>query len=295
MQKNIYNYFRKYKISKKALVDLMGGLGNQLHQISFAKYLENKGYIVQLNEDWYNNFDFSEDVKYRELNINANHFGLIKSTTRYKNKYYKLRKLSESALCRKIYHSNINSFYKTFEGDVYSENKDYSYNRYIGYWQNPKYFKDNREFLLDGLKKHTNFEPNNSINSIRTLIHIRQGDYIKWNENLPIKYYEKALSGLREYENVANYDIFTDIEKIDYRISLFNNAENIYNNISENPMITFSNMKNYKNYIISNSSFSMFAAFLGSSDKSLVFYPDPWFKSIKHTPYVGINWYPVKY
>ena len=74
-----------------------------------------------------------------------------------------------------------------------------------------------------------------------------------------------------------------------------NNALNIFNNTSEDPMLTFSNMKSYKNYIISNSSFSMFAAFIGSNEKSLIFYPQPWFKSLPHTSFVGNNWNPIKY
>ena len=36
-----------------AIVDLMGGLGNQLFQICFAKYLENNGVDVYLSEEWF--------------------------------------------------------------------------------------------------------------------------------------------------------------------------------------------------------------------------------------------------
>ena len=39
-------------MKKIALIDIMGGLGNQLHQISMAKYLENLGPTQVLNR-WY--------------------------------------------------------------------------------------------------------------------------------------------------------------------------------------------------------------------------------------------------
>ena len=58
---------RKKKISKKAIVDLMGGLGNQLHQICFAQYLQDNGYTVYLNEDWYKNFEPSAKTTKRNL------------------------------------------------------------------------------------------------------------------------------------------------------------------------------------------------------------------------------------
>jgi hypothetical protein len=143
--------------------------------------------------------------------------------------------------------------------------------------------------------KDPNFNEQSTINSERTVIHIRAGDYVDWNENLPISYFENALSKLNQYQGIKPYDIFTDIQNIDPGISLFNNAKNIFNNTSENPILTFSKMKNYKNYIISNSSFSMFASFIGSSENSLIFYPEPWFKSLPHTPYARNNWQPIKY
>ena len=273
----------------------MGGLGNQLHQICFAQYIKNNGYTVYLNEDWYKNVDSSSKTTVRNLSVNPGFFGLNKSNQLLKTKYHNLKKASEFSIFNKIYHSNINSYYKTFEGDEFSENKNFLNSRFIGYWQNPKYFGDKKEFLVDGLKKHSNFNEANTINSSKTVIHIREGDYVNWNENLPMSYFENALSKLNEYENIDSYDIFTDIQNIDSHVSLFNNALNIFNNTSEDPMLTFSNMKSYKNYIISNSSFSMFAAFIGSSEKSLIFYPQPWFKSLPHTSFVRNNWNPIKY
>ena len=273
----------------------MGGLGNQLHQICFAQYLQDNGYTVYLNEDWYKNFEPSAKTTKRNLFINPSYFGLNKSGWQLKNKYYNLEKVSESKLLNKVYHSNINQYYKTFEGDEFSENKYYSNSRFIGYWQNPKYFRDKKQFLVDGLMKDPNFNEESTINSEQTVIHIRAGDYVDWKENLPISYFENALSKLNQYENIKSYDIFTDIQNIDPDISLFNNATNIFNNTSENPILTFSNMKNYKNYIISNSSFSMFASFIGSNENSLIFYPEPWFKSLPHTAYARNNWQPIKY
>ena len=44
---------------KIAIINLMGGLGNQLHQIAFSKYLDDIGYDVKIDLSWYNISNFS--------------------------------------------------------------------------------------------------------------------------------------------------------------------------------------------------------------------------------------------
>ena len=61
---------------KIAIINLMGGLGNQLHQIAFSKYLDDIGYDVKIDLSWYNVSNFSDGTTKRNLEINISDFGL---------------------------------------------------------------------------------------------------------------------------------------------------------------------------------------------------------------------------
>ncbi len=50
------------KLMKKiALIDIMGGLRNQLHQISMAKYLKNLGYKIFIITSWFKSINHKVD------------------------------------------------------------------------------------------------------------------------------------------------------------------------------------------------------------------------------------------
>ena len=44
----------------------MGGLGNQLHQIAFSKYLDDIGYDVKIDLSWYNVSNFTDGTTKRD-------------------------------------------------------------------------------------------------------------------------------------------------------------------------------------------------------------------------------------
>ena len=72
------------------------------------------------------------------------------------------------------------------------------------------------------------------------------------------------------------------------KVKIFKNAENIYskNNQLDNEKIdtilTFFEMLKYKHFIVGNSSFAFWAAYLKSDINSYVTVPDPWFKNHNH-------------
>ena len=57
---------------------------------------------------------------------------------------------------------------------------------------------------------------------------------------------------------------------------------------------TFASMLNYHHYIVGNSSFAFWAAFLKSTEKSFVTVPDPWFYRGSHVTLKKDNWKVVK-
>ena len=280
-------------LKKVATVNLMGGLGNQLHQIVFSKYLQDHGYKVKIDLSWFNIPKFSDGTTKRNLEVDVSNFGL--EALDEKRKIIDSEKFinKNSKIVNKLYHSNINFLYKEHFGNDYNDDKYYLINKFNGYWQNSKYIHDSKNFLFDGLRKHNSFR--NFTKNDKTMIHIRKGDFVNWGEDLPLNYYKNSLLSLKEYKNEIKYDIYTDLKKLNNLDSLFKDANKIYNNSNDSGMKVLSKMLSYKNFIISNSSLSFFSAYLGSTDNSKIFYPHPWFKSIKHKPYTENNWSPIEY
>jgi len=279
-------------LKKIAIVNMMGGLGNQLHQIAFSKYLEDIGYSVKINLSWYNISKFYDGTTKRDLEINVSDFGFETIDNNKKLRNTKLPIYEYSKVLKKLYNSNINFLYKEHYGNEYDDSKYRYFNKFNGYWQSSKYLKDSKEFLIAGLRKHSDF--NNDVKNNKTLVHIRKDDYISWGEDLPLKYYKNCLLALDKKSNYIDYDIFTDLQEIDNNDSLFVEAKEIHNNLNDTGMKTLSSMLSYSNFIISNSSLSFFSAFLGANHQSYIYYPQPWFKSIEHTPYTNENWSPVE-
>ena len=52
-------------------------------------------------------------------------------------------------------------------------------------------------------------------------------------------------------------------------------------------------MLNYQHYIVGNSSFSFWAAFLSATESSVVTVPDPWFRNNEHPVLRKENWFTV--
>jgi len=137
-----------------------------------------------------------------------------------------------------------------------------------GYFQSYKYWqdygKDIRELLTP--KRHQE-----RIDA--TAIHVRRTDYLTHvgcYNILDMKYYEKAM----DLANTPKYLVFSDDIRWCKEHFVGNNFEFSEGNST---VVDFSIMIKCKNYIIANSSYSWWAAWLnGDSDKK-VFVPKVWF------------------
>ena len=116
------------------------------------------------------------------------------------------------------------------------------------------------------------------------IIHLRLGDYK--NESgiglLPPKYYEKALRELESRETSKNIWIFTDevesVEKFITPSSMFSVSIIGQNNL--NPAETLELMRHGSTYVIANSTFSWWAAFLSYRTGCTTIMPSPWFQNM---------------
>jgi len=171
-------------------------------------------------------------------------------------------------------------------------------NHFIGYWQDLNYLKENRESLIRSLKNNQNIKSSlEEKSNDMTMIHVRRNDYLKFNEELPIVYYEKAIEYLKEKTNKLNFNVFTDDLTWSKNQKIFKNAQNIYTS-SDSPkdtIETFSLMLRNKNFIIANSTFSLLAAFLAEKSNSIITYPDPWFTTRSYNKNItSSKWQKIK-
>ncbi len=270
----------------------MGGLGNQIYQVSLAKYLKDLGCDVTLNPFWYENRkNFKDGTSKRELGFDLEIFNFKILS---KSKYVVLEiinKIIMTRLFNKI-RNKLTLPYKLHEGQSLNE-EDLTYiNRFSGYWQIEPDIRKNLNFLKTSIiNNYENPMDDEKIKS-NILVHIRKDDYENIDEILPDRYFQLALEKLNSFEN-RKYDIFTDQTSVDMENNLYKNASNVYT--SSNPLSDFLKMLNYKTYIISNSSYSYMAALLSNSQRPTVVYPSPWFKNIQHSPLFDSEWKKIEY
>lgn len=280
-------------------VKLIGGLGNQMFQYAAARSLANKNNaILCIDSSW---FSVNND---RKLGINN-------------YKLHGARRLIflPDFLARIIYVSfrglAVLGWTGLYEEKVFSYNDDFSRLnglKYIsGYFQSEKYFSDiaediRSEFVLKAQMSQSEVDVANNMKATDSIcLHIRRGDYVSnptssaFHGACDIFYYMNAIDLAVEGLSRPKIFIFTDDElwvrsnfncDHPWTIVSLNGPDEGYRDINL--------MKFCKRFVISNSSFSWWAAWL-SGDSSVVYYPTPWFEdsSINTSDLVLSNWIPL--
>ena len=141
----------------------------------------------------------------------------------------------------------------------------------FGYFQSPKYF-NHCEYKIREL-----FSPKKQYPDMSnvTAIHVRGGDYLRLSEyhyNLQSDYYAQAMNAMGLDNQFA---IFSDDAK--HAKTMFPEADII----SGDEIDDFFLMAQCKNFIIANSSYSWWAAYLGKHPEKKVIAPKNWFGELK--------------
>ena len=268
-------------------------MGNQLFQYSLGLYLQkNKNFLIKYEKSFFNKkidvpvirIDRVFDIKLDEIK---------KNNLTLRNKFFTNRFV--------IYFFQIFSA-KTLEkyGIFIEKNKAFD-NRILnaekffyfsGYFQSENYFLKIKKLLIKKIKLKVKINKPNIVilNKIRkttsVAVHVRRNDYINkphLNKIYNIcdkNYYMKAFQIIEKKVKSPYFFIFSD--DIKWVKSNFGNKKNIcivdINQSEKNHIYDFELIKNCKHFIISNSSFSWWSCWLGSSNKSIVISPKKWFK-----------------
>lgn len=273
------------------ITKLTNGLGNQMFQYALGKRIS---YINSI-----------------PLILDINAYSIPSVTTRtYMLHIFNIKE--QFALCNKIPMKRpmrllrrytdkfINYYRKSILKLSYIQEKHFHFDPAIldltgrvyleGYWQSEKYFYD----IADIIRKDFTFkkEPDeinkkmlkkiNNTNSI--CIHVRRGDYVT-NSDVAEKhgicshdYYKKCINFIKEKVSEPHFFIFSDDPawvqinmKIDFPTTYVNH------NASDKSYEDMRLMSHCKNFIIANSSFSWWGAWLSQYPDKLVLAPQKWF------------------
>lgn len=282
------------------MVEIYGGFGNQIYQLLQANELSKLGFKVYVNTRDFKRVakENADHLTARKLVLPVSFFNLEEVGSQKFLKYKIRRILRNLKIFNKI--TLNDKFFNLLNDNNIKDTELKKNNYFIGHWQSFNNLENSYEYLSKSLSNHPLLK--NSLSSHEksnsTMIHVRRGDYLKFKEELPIFYYEKSIEFIKTKTKTTNFKIYTDDINWCKNQKLFTIADEILTS-SDSPddtVKTFGSMLNHQNYIIANSTFSLIAAFLGSSEDSLVTYPHPWFKERNYNKnIVNPNWEKIKY
>ena len=155
-----------------------------------------------------------------------------------------------------------------------------------GYFQTEKYFKHiEHQIRAEFTFVDEILEPcKEMIGSIDNPIalHIRRGDYVINSENhfnLPLEYYEAAL---KKFDDNRNVIVFSDDSKWCHEQSLFDDDRFIISDNDDN-RVDLCLMSLCNDFIIANSTYSWWGAWLSSHPNKKVIAPVQWFGKTGYT------------
>lgn len=286
------------------IVNIIGGLGNQMFQYAFALALKEKwkeevrvdthhyNYIFSKyfhgNNFYHNGFEIEKIFPYAKLK-KALVWDILKVS-------YYIPNFAVSRIVRRIFPKRRYEFIqKAKDSYIYDEkvfsNNEYRY--YEGYWMSARFFNPYRNKIKETYKFGSFTSRQNKEYELLLLkdnsvtIHVRRGDYLNcanMTNICSIDYYRKAISKVKEQILSPVFFIFSnDIEWC---------KENLKQDLEKDIVYFVTNNKGSESYrdmqlmslarcnILANSSFSWWGAFLNDRNDHIVFAPNKWIRNM---------------
>ena len=237
----------------------MGQLGNQMFQYAALKGIaRNRGLDFTLpnhSEAIQDSLGNTLRIElFEPFNIKSNNYGLLET-----NEY-------------------VQEAHFHFDEDLYNNCPDNC--SLFGYFQSPKYFLNIREEIIKDFKfkKQIIYECKSILKQFDNPIalHIRRGDFLinsANHHNLPMSYYENALDCFDEDRQVV---IFSDDPEWCFEQKLFSDDRFLVSQ-SNSSYHDLYLMTQCADFIIANSTYSWWGAWLCMNPFKDVIYPNRWF------------------
>ncbi len=272
------------------IVRLAGGMGNQMFQYALGRALslENN---TKLGLDTYDLLDRAPRSRFTFRDYDLDLFNIHAEIVMQSSLPWRFRSWGGGRICfyfnklrRIIFGGKGKERGYLFQKNVLSLGP----NAYLdGYWQSHKYFEKytdiiRNDFTLklplpDHIRKlQSEIKADNSV-----CIHVRRGDYVgnSFHEVVSKDYYDRALKLLAGKTNISHLYIFSDdISWCQSNLSfpyktMFVGKEYAGDRASGH----FELMRSCRHFIIPNSSFAWWAAWLSDSKEKIVIAPKKWF------------------
>lgn len=266
------------------IVQICGGLGNQLFQYAYARALQEKGNNVRLASVFYTHYRTKREYLLDNFNI------------RIKRGYLAEKLLSPIAdndlsfqIRNRFIREELSPGYKPelldIRGTCYM----------IGVFQSEKYFKNLEEKLRTEIypkkKIVISRELKKILSSKNTVsIHIRRGDYKQLNNVLGMKYYSDAVDFIKKRVRDPLFLVFSDdMQWVKEHLHLaghiiFVNSDRKLQDFEELMV-----MSKCRHQIIANSTFSWWGAWLNTNPDKIVVGPKNWSRS-PHSNIMPEDW-----
>jgi len=267
------------------ITKLYGGLGNQLFQYAFGRYLaELKGVLLFL--------DINQFEKYKLRGYNLGEFNIsenfINQSISKKYSFFESNRLNN--LYNKLMFNNGYTKERTFDFDEKLFEIKHNTIYLEGYWQNERYFSPIKNILRNEFTLRNQLSDN--AKSTENLIcsktdsvsvHIRKTDFLK-KENkkifndLTASYYKNAIKEMIHHSKNPHLFIFSDDftwvkENIHFDLPI--TYIDSYNPAHEDLYL----MSLCHHNIIANSTFSWWGAWLNNNKEKMVVGPKNWFSN----------------
>ena len=291
--------------NRKFIVEIQGGLGNQLFGLAFANYVsegQSREFAISdiqvdrgITEHGVRITDFDLDLKIcKDKRINSNLDRVLSSVNRRTPQLQKIKGLMNLG----TYHSSVTGYDPTAE--------KYKFNRYKGYFQSHIYAfslkkkltrgllapRDPSSWFLDKLEEAQEVQP--------IMMHVRRGDYYKVKNLFGIlsdSFYRDALALIRGTGNNRPIWVFSDSPESlsDSYLSTLGGSANVVNPKSSAPAVeSLALMQFGSANVISNSTFSWWPAFL-SQTSTMTVCPSDWFLNMEQPlELIPKSWIKVK-
>jgi hypothetical protein len=255
------------------IVTLMGGTGNQMFQYAFARNLSLKyNKTLKIDLSFLKNKNMGLDFVYRDYSLNI--FNIYEDFNIDKNHFIKINEpcfeYEQSVL--DMIHSNSDSNFLL-----------------NGYWQTSKYFKEFEKEIRKDFTFRDEIENSNSyvkemLNDIKSknsvLLNIRRTDYLSTNYHgvMGKEYIDKGVKLIESKIKNPRYFLFSDdLDWCRENIKLSNMTIVDHSYKGDRFSYYLQLMKNCKHFIIPNSSFAWWAAWLNQDKNKIVIAPKQWF------------------
>ena len=273
------------------IVQLTGGLGNQLFQYAMGRALADKSGDKLLFDIRSYQWDKLRRYELHSFSIQATIAQLDDIALIQSSKPFLLDRIQRKLLRKEIpYFRNawikepafsFDSYFTEYRStDIYLE----------GYWQSEKYFLAIRPQLLKELwvkqatfSTYFNEYKKHIIDAANAIaIHVRRGDYVtnsvttSFHGLCDLDYYRKAMEMMEQSISNPTYFVFSDDKE--YVHEIFGARENVC--IIQNLPFDYEElflMSLCKHNIIANSSFSWWGAWLNQYEEKMVIAPKRWF------------------